>query len=87
MPGLGGIELIRRLRQSQPDQRLVLISGTPEDTSEVDDCLCAMIGKPFRPTSIIELLEILRQCRRHEPRSNQAGYCGYGLDHICPKKP
>jgi len=86
MPGMNGISLVRYIHERSPEQKIVLISGTPEDTSEIDGELCAVIGKPFHPARVIGILKALKQCKDCEQcRANvPPGQCVYGIEHACP---
>ena len=60
MNGMNGLELIRRLRQSCPDIRIVLVSGTISEclaSSSVDTRPDYFLAKPYQVTSLIHAVE------------------------------
>ena len=60
MNGMNGLELIRRLRQTSPLIRIVLVSGTVSEslaTSDVDSRPDYFLAKPYQVTSLIHAVE------------------------------
>jgi len=63
LPGaLNGDALARRLRETQPDLPVILISGDFDDTSSRDDLVpgAVILPKPFRRAALIEAIESAR---------------------------
>lgn len=63
MPGIHGQELVTKLRETQPDLRILFMSGYTGDTvlaNGVPQDAAHFIGKPFRPSALARLVrEIL----------------------------
>jgi two-component system response regulator (stage 0 sporulation protein F) len=60
MPGMSGLEALKKLREAQPEAKFVMITGYAKDDvidealqSGASACLC----KPFRLSQVRELLE------------------------------
>jgi len=62
MPGMTGPELAERLRQTNPDLDVLLVSGYADDASfqRAQTMGLPMLAKPFRPGDLIERLARLR---------------------------
>jgi len=63
MPGMGGLEALKKLRQVQPGAKFVMITGFAKDDiieealrSGASACLC----KPFRLSQVMEVLKDLK---------------------------
>lgn len=57
MPNLGGLELVRRLRERWPSVGVLLMSGYPEDEhGELQGPAVEVLEKPFRATELVERL-------------------------------
>ena len=60
MPGMSGLEALRRLREQQPGATFVMITGYAQ-TDVMDECLrsgaTACLGKPFSISQVVKLLE------------------------------
>jgi DNA-binding NtrC family response regulator len=74
MPGIGGMEVLRRIRESGAEAEVVILTGHPD----VDSAITAMklgaydyLTKPFK---LIELEEVLRRAseRKHLQQENAA---------------
>jgi CheY-like chemotaxis protein len=55
MPGMGGSELAEKIRESQPDARILFTSGYTEDAAVRQSFLQAgeaFIEKPFTPATL-----------------------------------
>jgi DNA-binding NarL/FixJ family response regulator len=60
MPGdLGGMEVIRELRQRDPDVRLVVMSGYSEDPVMANARELGLIGALQKPFGVAVLREVL----------------------------
>jgi DNA-binding NtrC family response regulator len=62
MPGMSGLQVLKKLREVQPQAKFVMITGFAKDDiiedalrSGASACLC----KPFRLAQVVELLEQL----------------------------
>ena len=68
MPGISGLELVRRVRQSDPQQPLLVITayGTPEIEEIVSRLGVAYLAKPFRLKEFIAAVESLLTTDRQE---------------------
>jgi CheY-like chemotaxis protein len=65
MPGISGIELAIRLRESRPDCRVLLMSGAAATASLLDDAherghQFEILAKPFHPSRLIEWIHTNR---------------------------
>ena len=74
MPGIGGMEALRRIRESEADAEVVILTGHPD----VDTAIAAMklgaydyLTKPFK---LAELEQVIRRAaeRKHLQQENQA---------------
>ncbi len=66
MPGIDGIETLRRMKKSKPGVKVIVVSGLPEDES-FDRAMAVSEGaaegfipKPFKPKDLREALKNLR---------------------------
>ncbi len=57
MPGLGGVELARRILASRPDQRLLLASGFVADVSDLP-AEVRLLSKPYLPEELLQAVEV-----------------------------
>lgn len=62
MPGMGGIELLRVLRERWPRLPVLLMSGYSEYPLRADDPLTGFLPKPFVPDDLLERLAQLMAC-------------------------
>lgn len=60
MPGMGGEEVLKRVRELRPEARFVMITGYARD-DVVEEALksgaIACLGKPFSLTQVVKLLD------------------------------
>jgi diguanylate cyclase (GGDEF)-like protein/PAS domain S-box-containing protein len=74
MPGMGGLEVLRRLRERGVDSEVVVVSGTTsviEATAALKAGACDFLGKPHRPEELLRAVS--GACRLHMLRhANQA---------------
>ena len=62
MPGSGGLDIIREIKQRWPDRTVILLSGhASEDDAEKGRCLGAF-QYLMKPVRIEELIKILGEC-------------------------
>ena len=57
MPGLNGVEVVRRVRAARPEQRVVMITGhgTAEVIAEATEVrVNGLLFKPFTPNELVE---------------------------------
>ena len=61
MPGMGGAELIGRLRAERPGLPVILVSGYAEETLRTDlrGAAIAFLPKPYSLAALAELMEEL----------------------------
>ncbi len=60
MPGMDGIELIRQVRRTHPEQRIIVITGFPSRESQEEAFKLGTLNyivKPFSPERFLELIE------------------------------
>lgn len=63
MPGIDGIETLRRMKKAKPETKIVIITGLPDEetferaASVVDGTIEGFIAKPFKPDDLIKCLE------------------------------
>ncbi|MES0371067.1 MAG: response regulator [Mariprofundaceae bacterium] len=86
MPGTSGYELIKVVREVNPHQKIVMITGTPDRIHSSSDELCFTLKKPFRMVHFKELLTALVSCCEDGDRSKFEKQCKYGLKHCCPRE-
>ena len=84
MPGTTGYDLITYIRQSNPTQRIAMISGTPDSTHKDSSELCSILGKPFRLVELDTLLKTLVRCHSETSDDQYEKTCKFGLQHHCP---
>jgi YesN/AraC family two-component response regulator len=79
MPGIDGIEVLRRVRKIRPDIPVILITayGTIEDSVEAMKIgALDFISKPFSPERIRDLVSrVLDRTRREEEKAVAYGSC------------
>ncbi|MBN2378388.1 response regulator [candidate division WOR-3 bacterium] len=59
MPGMDGLELIRKIRESLGNQRIIVVTGYPSQDSHSDAVKLGVLNyivKPFVPDQFIEIL-------------------------------
>jgi CheY-like chemotaxis protein len=62
LPGMSGLETLRRLRDIRADVPCVLSSGDPEGTVEIDESLrmrTSYLEKPYRAQTLIQTIDSL----------------------------
>ena len=67
MPGMGGIEAIRRVREAHPETRVLVLSAHEEDLLKAQALEAGAVGYISKHTSLSELPGIVRQAYRGEP--------------------
>jgi len=89
MPGISGYDLVLKIREQYPLQKIVLISGhvDNEHHERAASQLCGTLDKPFRVSELIALLAALincddtcKKCVHHE----YPQYCKHGPNCNCP---
>ncbi len=69
MPGLNGLELIQRIRQSWPQLPIILMTGhNPAELAPALDALAlaGYLSKPFNPTQLPQMADQVLGCLRCE---------------------
>jgi two-component system response regulator FixJ len=92
MGGQTGLQLIKKVREKAPHQRVVIVSGTPcaDLDAKIDSHLCFSLAKPYRMEQLFSLLDALTNCEKnYSPNSENPDRvdCRYGLEHECPFYP
>lgn len=64
MPGMGGIEATRRIRQAQPTTRVVMLTGSTEDADLLGALRAGATGYLLKETAIEELAPAVRAIAR-----------------------
>ena len=71
MPGLDGIEVLRRLHQQAPEVRVLLLSGHASVPAGIDGMRLGAFDYLIKPTDIDELCEKLQAaCNQHARKSD-----------------
>lgn len=68
MPGLSGMELLKQLRESKPDTRVIMITGYPSIKSAVESIKQGAfdyIPKPFTPAELRSLVSRALESKRY----------------------
>jgi DNA-binding response OmpR family regulator len=76
MPGIGGIEVLRRLKQSHPNIEVIILTG---HGSEQEEQLAADLGAFAylqKPVNIEHLAEVMRDAYRKVNEAKAAGSNG-----------
>ncbi|MCX5800812.1 MAG: response regulator [Candidatus Eisenbacteria bacterium] len=80
MPGLSGMDLLRRLKEKAPDVKIIMITGYPSIKSAVLSIKLGAfdyIPKPFTPSELRALVaRALESKRYHEEESTEKGTPG-----------
>ncbi|MEJ2678862.1 MAG: response regulator [Gemmatimonadota bacterium] len=63
MPGMGGFELVRAIRSSYPDVRIVLITGHSSVREAEEGMGLGVFDYLVKPVPIDELVRVLREAR------------------------
>lgn len=84
MPGISGYELIHIVRKANPQQKIVMITGTPDRIHSSGNKLCFTLQKPFRASNLKKLLDSLIDCSMAKDESLLEEDCKFGLNHSCP---
>jgi len=66
MPGMDGIEFIRRLRKLKPCQRIIVITGFPSVRTEGQAFKLGTLNYIAKPVSSARLLEVVGECLKDE---------------------
>jgi len=90
MPDMDGYALVRAVREKQPHQRAMIISGSPTNDIPPDEenLVCLHLCKPYEAETLIAALNTLNLCddactmkwRNDKFKSR----CQFGLQHACP---
>lgn len=63
MPGIGGFEVIKRIRQEQPDISVVFLTGHGSEDSAAEGMRMGAFDYLMKPVDIDALVEILHKAR------------------------
>ena len=75
MPGMGGMEVLRRVRETDKDMIILVVTGYPseETTRESIECGCIdYVHKPFDHDEITHLVKDAFEARRYKLRNGAA---------------
>jgi DNA-binding NarL/FixJ family response regulator len=67
MPGMGGIETIRRLRETYPEAKVVVLSAHDDDLVKARAVEAGAIGYVSKFTPLIDLPDTVRKAHKGEP--------------------
>jgi two-component system nitrate/nitrite response regulator NarL len=67
MPGMGGIETIRRMRETHPDAKVVVLSAHEDDLVKARAVEAGAIGYVSKFTPLTDLPDLVRKAHRGEP--------------------
>lgn len=62
MPGKSGYELIEEIKKTNPEQKFVVITGTPQDGYSKDARACFYLQKPVSLTKLMAVVTLLSSC-------------------------
>jgi FixJ family two-component response regulator len=62
MPGKSGYELIDEIRKSNPKQKVVVLTGTPQSGANHETKACFYLQKPVSTKKLITVIELLSTC-------------------------
>ncbi|MBV1884580.1 MAG: response regulator [Pseudomonadales bacterium] len=62
MPGKSGYELIDEIKKSNPEQKFVVITGTPRDCYSKDTRACFYLQKPLSSKKLLAVITLLSSC-------------------------
>jgi DNA-binding NarL/FixJ family response regulator len=71
MPGMTGIETIRRLREADPEAKVVVLSAHDDDLVKARAVEAGAIGYVSKLTPLTELPDLVRKAHRGEPILDQ----------------
>jgi two-component system nitrate/nitrite response regulator NarL len=67
MPGMGGVETIRRLLEVQPETKIVVLSAHDDDLVKARAVEAGAIGYVSKITPLTDLPDLVRRAHRGEP--------------------
>lgn len=73
MRGMDGIELIRRLRQAKPEQRVIVVTGFPSHESQEEAFKLGSLNYIVKPFSTERFLELVRKSINEEKGNGLVG--------------
>jgi CheY-like chemotaxis protein len=86
MPGMNGLELVKRVKRQWPRTRLVVLTGFPR-TADISDLLLQgaddLLPKPFRAGDLVAVLQRVEA----KIRGDAAGHAGGDADPGAPPAP
>ena len=62
MPGKSGYELISEIKKTNPQQKFVVITGTPQEGYSNDARACFYIQKPVHIDKLLAVITLLSSC-------------------------
>ncbi|WP_019030042.1 response regulator [Colwellia piezophila] len=63
MPGKSGYELIEEVKKTNPKQKFVVITGTPQDGYSKDAKACFYLQKPVKMDKLLAVITLLSSCK------------------------
>ena len=82
MPVLGGLDLVRRIRQTNPDLRIVIVSGYSEFEYARTAIALGVDDYIVKPIDVAKFREVLRRVRIRLEASAHEVESEFGLDSI-----
>lgn len=65
MPRMSGYDFMRQVKQADPQQKFVIITGNPQQKHAFKHLACMYLCKPFAPELLKKIADVLMQCQ-HE---------------------
>jgi len=89
MPGIDGYDLALKIREKNPFQKIILITGNADDEHHIRAAsqLCYTLDKPYKHEKLLAILNSLIACEKAHTTGDKNEYfqqCEFGIDHDCP---
>ncbi len=63
MPKMSGYDFMHQVKQINPQQKFVMITGTPEMEHTHKQMACMYLCKPFAPAALKTMVDVLMRCQ------------------------